>query len=295
MRDRRASIRATKPRPKHQLKGASEMLINCPMWTTYPQTHILLKASLSCTSLKMTKLSSRWWSKDEVQQWDTCPELTELCLIVDRIHLEPKIQIKCWHQKTTRWHADQRKFHTWWVEPSSPFVQHCEFLNVLLQPLQQFAFWSDQKAERRVKERQEVTSSEGSPIPKPKPMIPAMAKPMNLLLPNPVSARKKPPQDVRDPANLVNVDEVRGSHSSWCGPSQAKIQSNILKWGDIKTLNMQTPGNRETRMNLRDRPAQETGAGTGYSTLAMKALNKDRCVDMENVHVFVNKAAIHLG
>ena len=59
----------------------TEMLINCQLWTTYPQTHILLKASLSCTSLKITKLWSRWSSKDEVQQCDTCPEPTELLLI----------------------------------------------------------------------------------------------------------------------------------------------------------------------------------------------------------------------
>ena len=37
-------------------KGANEMSINCQMWTAYPQTHILLKASLRCTSLKITKL-----------------------------------------------------------------------------------------------------------------------------------------------------------------------------------------------------------------------------------------------
>ena len=47
----------------------------------YPPTHILLKASLSGTFLKTTKLSSRWLSKDEVQQWDTFPEPTVLRLI----------------------------------------------------------------------------------------------------------------------------------------------------------------------------------------------------------------------
>ena len=44
------------------------MLINCQTWTTYTQTQILLKASLSCTSLKQW---SRWSPKDGVQQWDT--------------------------------------------------------------------------------------------------------------------------------------------------------------------------------------------------------------------------------
>ena len=38
------------PRPKHQL--TSEVLINCQLWTTYQQTHILLRASLISTSLK---------------------------------------------------------------------------------------------------------------------------------------------------------------------------------------------------------------------------------------------------
>ena len=135
-----------------------------------------------------------------------------------------------------------KKFHTWWVESSSSIVQHYEFLDVLLQPLQQLSFWTNQKAERRVKERQEVTSSEGPPIAKPKPMIPAMAKTMNLLLHNP----------------LMKNEAVI---PSWCGLYQAKIQSNFLKWGDMKTLNMHTPGNKETRMNLRARPAPGNWCG----------------------------------
>ena len=48
-----------KTRPKHQLKRESERLSNCQIWIAYPPTHILLKASLSCTFLKTTKLSSR--------------------------------------------------------------------------------------------------------------------------------------------------------------------------------------------------------------------------------------------
>ena len=46
-------------KPVHQLKRESERLSNCQMWITYPQTHSLLKASLSCTFLRTTKLSSR--------------------------------------------------------------------------------------------------------------------------------------------------------------------------------------------------------------------------------------------
>ena len=49
--------RITNPSNSRKLlaKSKTEMLINCHMRTTSPQTHILLKASLSCTYLKITK------------------------------------------------------------------------------------------------------------------------------------------------------------------------------------------------------------------------------------------------
>ena len=41
-----------------------------------------------------------------------------------------------WHQKPTRWHADQGKLHTSWMEPSFVYVQH--------QPFQLYRlFWSN--------------------------------------------------------------------------------------------------------------------------------------------------------
>ena len=48
----RETIREAQPNPN---KRQTEMLINCRMWTTFPQTHILLKVILSCTFLKITK------------------------------------------------------------------------------------------------------------------------------------------------------------------------------------------------------------------------------------------------
>ena len=54
---RRETVREiTNPNPN---KTETEMLSNCRMWTTFPKTHILLKASLSGTSLKTMKLSSK--------------------------------------------------------------------------------------------------------------------------------------------------------------------------------------------------------------------------------------------
>ena len=51
--------------------------------------------------------------------------------LFDRINVKPKIQIKYVDtKKRTRWHADQREFHAWRVEPYSSFSQHHEFPDV---------------------------------------------------------------------------------------------------------------------------------------------------------------------
>ena len=50
------------------------------------------------------------------------------------------------------------------------------------------------------KRGQETTSSEGSPMAKPKPMVPAKTRPVNLVLRSPWSAREKLPQDLGYPS-----------------------------------------------------------------------------------------------
>ena len=47
----------------------------------------------------------------------------------------------------------------------------------------------------------------------PKPMIPAKARPINLVSHSPLSATENPPQDLRYPVNPVNVDERQGSQT----------------------------------------------------------------------------------
>ena len=61
------------------------------------------------------------------------------------------------------------------------------------------------------KRGQEATSSEGSPMAKPKPMIPAKARPINLVSHSPWSAMESPPQDYGYPVDLKNADEGQGS------------------------------------------------------------------------------------
>ena len=64
------------------------------------------------------------------------------------------------------------------------------------------------------KRGQTATSSEGSPMVKPKPMIPAKARPINLVSHSPRSARENPPQDLGYPVNPETVDEGQGDHTS---------------------------------------------------------------------------------
>ena len=63
------------------------------------------------------------------------------------------------------------------------------------------------------KRGQEATSSEGSPMAKPKPMVPAKARPVNLSR-SPWSARENPPQDLGYLVNPGNVDQRQGSQTS---------------------------------------------------------------------------------
>ena len=70
---------------------------------------------------------------------------------------------------------------------------------------------------------------------KPKPMNPAMAKsrPMNLVMHNPLSARKNPPQDLSNPFNPVSVEKEQGGDPSirklMRNPSQDPIEYSQVR------------------------------------------------------------------
>ena len=63
------------------------------------------------------------------------------------------------------------------------------------------------------KRGQEATSSEGSPMAKPRPLVPAKAKSVNLVLRSPWSAKENPSQDLGYPVNPGNYDEGQGDHT----------------------------------------------------------------------------------
>ena len=110
-------------------------------------------------------------------------------------------------------------------------------------------------------------------LQKPKPMNSAMAKsrPMNLVLQNPMSARKNPPQDFSNPVNLGNVENIMVPLASgnWCR-TQAKIQSNILKWGDKKTQ----------KADSRTREDRDESSGSTSTRKLVRAVNTKEFHDM---------------
>ena len=80
----------------HSSNKTKTKTLNCQMWTTYPQTHILLKASLSCASLKTTKQVIKMIIKGRSPTMRHVSRTHRVALdwLFDRINLEPKIQIK---------------------------------------------------------------------------------------------------------------------------------------------------------------------------------------------------------
>ena len=126
--------RASAPRIKPKLQPRTTVLI-CVTLTMCLRMRNFLSPMLCCTCLRTTKPWLKWSSKAEVQQWDKYPEPTELLLIgclTELIWYSWDSNQVHWHQTPDCRHIDQRKFHTWWMEQSSPFVQHQPFQRSLL-------------------------------------------------------------------------------------------------------------------------------------------------------------------
>ena len=116
----------------------------------HKRTLTLLKVSLSCTFLKITKLWSRWSWRAEVQQWDTFQELTELRLIGYLIE-------SMWTPRSkSNMLTQQSNSLTYWPSGISHVMSGtiffvCKtswFFNVFLQPSYPFSLWTDQEAVR---------------------------------------------------------------------------------------------------------------------------------------------------
>ena len=82
---------------------------------------------------------------------------------------------------------------------------------------------------------------------------------MSLVLHNPLSARKNPPQDLSNPVNLENVDEDRDGQSSSGKPVRTNLSQDPIEYSQVsrqEQLNMQTLAWKQG-----DRDLMETCAG----------------------------------
>ena len=127
-----------------------------------------------------------------------------------------------------------------------------------MQQFQQSSSCFDRKAERHVKERQEATSSECSPMAKPKPMIRAKARPINLVSHSPLSARENPPQNLRDPVNQGNVDEGQCSQTS-TRQLVRTYQSQEVEYSQLRRMEY-TQHLDSWKQSDREEPSNSTGA-----------------------------------
>ena len=74
----------------------------------------------------------------------------------------------CWNQKPTRRHVHERTYNTWWMEQSSSFVKHHEFLDVLSQPFP--SIWKGKHAEQNSR-KEDRRRACGSEKPRPASLI----------------------------------------------------------------------------------------------------------------------------
>ena len=227
----------------------------------------------------------------------------------------------CWHQQPTYWHVDQREFHAWRVELSS-FVCSTMWISRCTLAAISIIFFL-------------IRSGSG---------VPCQREDKKRL---PVKVHRWQNQSQwmrrwrsRDPwiwwcttrwvrrrtlRTIWAIPSIRRmskknkavllASGNWCA-TQTKIHPNILKYGDKKTLKMQTPGNKKTGLKLRARRAPGNWCGRwtqrrSFITWGSQIINTRRrfsisckiCNGSINTNVLIwrmlmsqwMKAAIHLG
>ena len=134
--------------------------------------------------------------------------------LFDRINWEPKIQIKCVDTKDEL--ADMLTKESFTRDEWNHLLCLFKMMSFSMFSCSHFSnYLSDPigKQSAMSKRGQRATSSKGSLMAKRKTMVPAKARPVNLVLRSPWSARENPPQDLGYPVNPANVDEGQGSHT----------------------------------------------------------------------------------
>ena len=173
----------------------STTIVNYATSIMFRQTWALLVLAHCFTFLKIMKRWSRWWSKAEVPQWDTCAKNPQICAwwVFRQSQLGPKNPNQiCWHQKpTTRRHTDKVQFHTWRVAQSSPSVQYQHFSALPAAP-------------KRCRKMQEGTGED---------RIVAKSKPtLNLVSQTAASSSRAPSSSASNRPGILKTPSLEGSN-----------------------------------------------------------------------------------
>ena len=171
------------------------------------------------------------------------------------------------------------------------------------------------------KRRQEATSTEGSPMAKPKPAVPAKARPINLVLHSPWSARETLSQNLGYPVNTENDDEGQGDLTRTRKLVQ-KTQNPQVERSQVERqeykLKVQILGNSTIRRKLRTLLARgnlcrqqlqernfKIWSSRTISTWQRSSIflqkklgilnvlngsSEDKCIDMGNVYGFIDES-----
>ena len=114
---------------------------------------------------------------------------------------------------------------------------------------------------------------------KPKPMIPAKARPINLVSHGPLSARENPPQNLTYPVNPGNVDEGQGSQTSTrklmrTDQSQGVEYSQVRRQENTQHSDSWKQGDREESSNSTSTRKLVRAVNTRTESQNMKCTNR---------------------
>ena len=170
----------TNPNPN---KKDTEMMISCRMWTTSPQTQILLKASLRCTFLEDNEAVIKMIIKGKSPTKRPVSRTHRVALdwFFDRITLDPKIQIKDVDTKNQL--ADMLTKSRFTRDEWDHLLRLLNSMNVSMFSCSHFL--PNRKQTVLSKRAPESTAEKGSVV--------AKRRPMSLMSRNLPSAKKTPP------------------------------------------------------------------------------------------------------
>ena len=199
---RQETVRDTHPNPN---TWETEMLISCRMWTSFPQIHILLKASLSCTFFEDNEavIKKIIEGRSPAMRHVSRTHKVALDWLFDRINLDSKIQIK--YVDTKNQLADMLTKGSFTHGTWNHLLRLLNVMNFSMFSCSH-VFLANRKQSAMSKKGQEGTSRGGTAMAKPRPM--------NLVSHNLSSAKKKSQQDLSDSNNPENAKAEQGGVST---------------------------------------------------------------------------------